>query len=133
MSNILSRIHPQSAETLKLLWFQTNFGNIYPLSEVESLPTTVLKSVPPMKSILEIGITINIISPAKEEVLIQDFSKLDALLVSPQFSTLQGVFIFLYFIGPTSLTHAELNGNVQMKRLSCNPSVKLVFHAQQGR
>ena len=133
MANILSRIHPQSAETLELLWFQTNFGDIYPLSEVDSLPTTVLKSVPPMRSILKLGITINIISPAKEEVLLQDFSELDALLVSPQFSSLQAVYIFLYFIGPTSLTHAELNGNVQMKRLSRNPSVKLVFQAQEGR
>ena len=90
MANILNRIHPQSAETLKVLWFQTNFGNIYPRSEVNSLPipTTVLKSLPPTRSIFNLGITINIISPAKEDVLIQDFSQLDALLVSPQYVSL---------------------------------------------
>jgi hypothetical protein len=135
MANILNRIHPQSAETLKVLWFHTNFGDIYPLSEVDSLPTTVLKSLPPMRSILNIGITINIISPAKEEILIQDFSKLDALLVSPKYASLQAVYIFLYFIGPTSLSRAELNAipNVQMKRLSRNPSIKLVYQAQEGQ
>ena len=46
MANILNRIHTQSAETLKVLWFQTNFGNIYPRSEVDSLPTTALKILP---------------------------------------------------------------------------------------
>jgi len=133
MANILNRIHPQSAETLKVLLFQTNFGNIYPRSEVDSLPTTVLKSLPHMRSSFNIGITTHIISPAKEEVLIQDFSQLDALLVSPQYASLQAVYIFLHFIGPTSLSREELNAipSVHMKRLSRNPSIKLVYHAHK--
>ncbi|KIM44044.1 hypothetical protein M413DRAFT_25530 [Hebeloma cylindrosporum] len=131
--NILKRIHPQSAETLKVLWFQTNFGNIYPLSDIESLPTTVLKSMPKMGSILKIAITINVISPAKEEVLIKDFSELDTLLASPQYASLQVVYIFLYFIGPTPLSRAELNAIpfVHMKRLSHNPSVELIYQANK--
>ena len=74
----------------------------------------------------------NIISPAKEEVLIQDFSKLDALLASPQYASLQVVCIFLYFMGPTSLSRAELDAipSVHMKRLSRNPSIKLIYEAQ---
>ena len=86
-----------------------------------------------MRSIFNIGITINIISPAKEEVLIQDFSQLDALLVSPQYASLQAVYIFLYFIGPTSLSHPELNAipSMHMQRLSRSPSVKLVYQAHK--
>ena len=131
MANIMNRVHPQSAERLKVLWFQTNLGNIYPLSDVDSLPTTVLQSMPVMKSILNLGITMNIISPAKVEVLIQDFSKLDALLASPQYATLTVVYIFLYFIGPTSLSRAELDAipSIHMKRLSRNPSIKLIYEA----
>ena len=133
MANILNRVHPQSAETLKVLWFQTNFGNIYPLREVDSLPTTVLKSMPHMRAIFNIGITINIISPASHDVLIQDFSQLDALLVSPKYASLQAVYIFLYFIGPTSLSQTELNAipSLHMQRLSRSRSVKLVYQAHK--
>jgi hypothetical protein len=118
-----------------MLWFQTKFGGIFSLSEVDALPTTVLGSMPIMRSIRRIGITINIIAPANEKVLIQDFSKLDALLATPQYTSLQAVYIFLYFIGPTLSTQAEVDAipSVQMKNLSRNPSLHLVFQARKIR